>query len=332
MKSLPVIILCLIDILAVPLRSPAAPVPIFFDRISIESGLSQSIVTALLRDGQGFLWAGTRDGLNVFDGYDFTIYRHNAEDPNSLSHNYVTAILEDRQGRLWIGTNAGLNMFDRASRIFHRFLTNPIDPSAQSDEQVRIIYEDKAGTVWIGTNIGLNRLDETRSPPSISFTRLVYNPKTDPGGKPNPVTALVEDKAGRFWIGTAGQGLFLLDAERQTFSKVFPPPESRQKSVPSIFCLFEDVHGRLWMGGDSGISRIILAPSGKAEISFQNILARPQITQASKATAVYGIAQDPSGLIWAATYGNGLYQIDPASGSFRRFVNDPADEASLSND
>jgi len=332
MKPLTVLSLYLLCLFSFPPPSPAAPLPIFFDRISVESGLSQSIVTALLRDRQGFLWAGTRDGLNLFDGYGFTIYRHDAGDLNSLSHNYVTAILEDRRGRLWIGTNAGLNMFDRAGRTFHRFLSNPIDPRAQSDEQVRAIYEDRSGTIWIGTNNGLNRLVETKGSSSISFTRLLYNPKAEPGRRLNEVSALVEDKTGRFWIGTFDQGLFLLDRERLAFSRVFSAPESLQGRTPNIFCLFEDSHGRLWLGGETDLLRIVLSPFGKTEISYQNVLPRPQKTPDTGATVVYAIVEDPTGMIWAGTYGKGLVRIDPVSGAFDRIVNDPAAEASLSND
>ena len=75
-----------------------------FERISLEQGLSQSTVFSMLQDSQGFMWFGTEDGLNKYDGYTFTIYKHDPDNPNSLSSNAVSAIYEDQEGMLWIGT------------------------------------------------------------------------------------------------------------------------------------------------------------------------------------------------------------------------------------
>ena len=90
------------------------PVPQFspgqhlrFERISLEQGLSQSTVFCMLQDSQGFLWFGTEDGLNKYDGYTFTVYKHDPEDPNSLGGNWIQAMLEDDSGMLWIGTSDG---------------------------------------------------------------------------------------------------------------------------------------------------------------------------------------------------------------------------------
>ena len=78
-----------------------------FDRISLEQGLSQSTVFCMIQDSQGFMWFGTEDGLNKYDGYSFTVYKHDPEDPNSLGGNWIQAILEDSSGTLWIGTREG---------------------------------------------------------------------------------------------------------------------------------------------------------------------------------------------------------------------------------
>ena len=97
--------------------------PIQFDRIPSELGLSQNLISAILQDRKGFLWFGTKDGLNRFDGYKFTVYRHDPFDSTSLSDSYITALLEDRAGRMWVGTlSGGLNLFDRATEIFHHCL------------------------------------------------------------------------------------------------------------------------------------------------------------------------------------------------------------------
>lgn len=149
-----------------------------FERISIEQGLSQSKVFALLQDHKGFVWVGTQDGLNKYDAYSFTVYRHHIEDTTSLSDNYVWSLCEDHTGALWIGTNGGgLNLFDRATEQFIRFTHDPNDSTSLSDNYVWTIFEDRAGTLWIGTRFGgLNRFDRT----TRKFTRYMHDPKTRP--------------------------------------------------------------------------------------------------------------------------------------------------------
>src|SRR5512139_2017917 len=99
-----------------------------FDHLSITEGLSQGTVFSILQDRQGFMWFGTADGLNKFDGYSFVHYVHDVNDSTSLSDNRVIALLEDRSGRLWIGTiGGGLNLFDRETGTFRRFRADRSD-------------------------------------------------------------------------------------------------------------------------------------------------------------------------------------------------------------
>ena len=96
-----------------------------FERISVEHGLSQEIVRCILQDSQGFMWFGTNDGLNKYDGYKFTTYRHDPEDSTSLGSNNITALYEDHSGNLWIGTfEGGLNRYDRDKNDFTRYTIN----------------------------------------------------------------------------------------------------------------------------------------------------------------------------------------------------------------
>ena len=116
------LLLCFPAAASLSAQTNSAP-PIQFDRIPSELGLSQNLISAILQDRKGFLWFGTKDGLNRFDGYKFTVYRHDPYDSTSLSDSYITALLEDRAGRMWVGTlGGGLNLFDRATEIFHHCL------------------------------------------------------------------------------------------------------------------------------------------------------------------------------------------------------------------
>ena len=94
------------------------------ERISNDLGLSQNTINAIFQDQQGFLWVGTNDGLNRFDGYHFKVYTFDSFDSLSLSDNRIQAIYESRQGRLWVGTANGLNCFDRKKGHFRRFFAD----------------------------------------------------------------------------------------------------------------------------------------------------------------------------------------------------------------
>ena len=100
-----------------------------FERISIDQGLSHAGVQVILQDSRGFMWFATRDGLNKYDGYTITIYKHSQLDSLSLVDNYIRAIYEDREGKLWIGTSLGLNRFDPITESFLTFKHNPKDSS-----------------------------------------------------------------------------------------------------------------------------------------------------------------------------------------------------------
>jgi ligand-binding sensor domain-containing protein len=89
-----------------------------FERLGLEHGLSQGCVNAVLQDSQGFLWIGTQDGLNKYDGYTFIAYRHDPTDPTSISTNVIHALLEDSEGDLWLGTDRGLVRLDKRSEVF----------------------------------------------------------------------------------------------------------------------------------------------------------------------------------------------------------------------
>lgn len=123
-----------------------------FKRISIEQGLSQVSVFCILQDKKGFMWFGTQDGLNRYDGYEFKIYRHDPQDTSTISDNLINSICEDSSGILWIGTNGGgLNRFDPIIGSFKRYKHKKNDPSSFSNDRVMSICEDNVGMIWIGT-------------------------------------------------------------------------------------------------------------------------------------------------------------------------------------
>jgi ligand-binding sensor domain-containing protein len=117
-----------------------------FVHLSIEDGLSQNSVWCIHQDSKGFMWFGTEEGLNRYDGYTFTHFKHDPSDSGSLSHNFVQCILEDRLGGIWVGTHSGgLNRFDRKTERFTRFTHDPDDSTSLSGNDVSCIVEDRSG-------------------------------------------------------------------------------------------------------------------------------------------------------------------------------------------
>lgn len=116
-----------------------------FEHISSEHGLSQNTVCCILQDNQGFMWFGTAEGLNKYDGYTFTVYKHNPENSNSLSDSWIWALYEDHLGMVWIGTrDGGLVKYDRESDQFTRYQYNPDDPHSLSSDEVLYRLADHA--------------------------------------------------------------------------------------------------------------------------------------------------------------------------------------------
>ena len=149
-----------------------------FEHITIENGLPENTVQAILQDHQGFLWLGTQNGLVQYDGYTMAVYQPEQGNPNSISHRQIRAIYQDKSGTLWIGTgigkNGGLNRFNRSRGTFFRYLHNPEDSTSLSHNYVSCIYEDRSGRLWVGTSQGLNRLDRPRN----RFQRYYFQAET----------------------------------------------------------------------------------------------------------------------------------------------------------
>ncbi|RMD94562.1 MAG: hypothetical protein D6814_14355, partial [Calditrichaeota bacterium] len=222
-------------------RSKPPPLPaqqIRFKHLTIDDGLSQNLVYSIFQDSKGFLWFGTSDGLNRYDGYRFKVFKHNPFDSTSLADNdIVYSIFEDRAGRIWVGTRA-LHIFDRKTETFRRFVHDPDNPASLSSGQVRAIAEDRDGSLWIAIDGGgLCRLtlvpvsepgkngasDENtnaiRVPNgdgyewvTVKITRFVHEPENPNSLSTNTVHNVIVDHQNRLWV-TARNQLNMLDLE-----------------------------------------------------------------------------------------------------------------------
>jgi len=210
---------CLILLFAFPPETAfgQAGDPVKFSQISTMEGLSQGSVNCILKDRYGFMWFGTQDGLNRFDGYNFTVYRNKPGNSGSIPDNQVRCIYEDDQANLWIGTlGGGLCYYDRNRDVFIRLkdlgfrADNPVNPAILS------IYADHSGNLWVGTFHNLLLIDRKHKK-----IRQFRAGAADSQSLSNPVVqAIFEDSQNNLWVGT-NKGLNLLNREKGIFTHFF---------------------------------------------------------------------------------------------------------------
>jgi ligand-binding sensor domain-containing protein/serine phosphatase RsbU (regulator of sigma subunit) len=308
-------------------------------------GLSQSHITVVYQDRIGFLWIGTRDGLNKYDGYNFYTYRNQPFNKNSISNNYIRSIAEDSRGNIWIGSNSGLNMLDRKTGAFKVFLPLNPDSSLVGDPVVFSVYIDKEDKVWFKTNDCLEVMDID------SGTIKVYNHFYDRFGQVpvDQIYNICEDRNGRIWISTK-DGLQMFNRQTEEIRRYTRnSPAQKNTGSETINTVYEDSRGNLWIGTEEGLflfdhskksfekipvkgnndiqHRKIIAISEDADGmlwigtdmgffqmsaernivgSFSGVEVRNEVHQIS---AVYSIREDRTEIIWLGTF-EGLVKID----------------------
>jgi ligand-binding sensor domain-containing protein/serine phosphatase RsbU (regulator of sigma subunit) len=294
-----------------------------FERISVEQGLSQSGIHCILQDSKGFLWFGTWDGLNRYDGYDFRVFKNDPENPDSLSHNTVRTLCEDRRGRLWIGTEGGgLSVFDPRKETFVRYQHRPGDPRSLSHNVVPCVYEDSQETVWAGTEGGLCRFDRKEK----KFIRYQHDPENPRSLSHNSVRSIFEDKTGVLWIGTE-EGLCRFNREKNQFVRYLNDPDDPYSlSHNSVRSICEDRHGVLWIGTGSGLNRF-----DRKKGQFVRYLHDPSNPRSLSHNEIRVVYEDREECFWIGTEGGGLNRLNREDGTFIRYENHPDDPHSISH-
>lgn len=319
-----------------------------FEHLGVEHGLSDNNVFGIHQDIKGFMWFGTENGLNRYDGYHFTVYRHNPLDSQSISTNNLPWIFEDRSGTLWIRGPAGndLNRFDRTTERFTRCL---------SSFDVTSIYEDTHGILWFATRReGLFRYDKATatfvhySLVNDTLASICGNPVDDDrtlfvstsqgvvtfdqrdgssthlkGGPSGAVTAMLEDREGNVWIGTR-EGLCSFNSTTKICSHYpFGSQITRNAGDNYIQLIYKDREGLVWIG-IAGAGIAMFDPSTREYRHFPN--AGQQADWDNEGS----ICEDRTGALWVITSGHGLQKYDRRTGSFSTYLNDPHDAHSLS--
>ena len=295
-----------------------------FDHISIEDGLSQSSVRVIFQDSRGFIWFGTEDGLNRFDGYNFKTFKPDPDAPTSLSDRWITAILEDEEGYIWVGTRlGGLNRYDPRTEQFARYLNDDSNPKSLSDNHVNVLYLDRNDRLWVGTGNGLDTLDQA----SNTFTHYAYNPSKQEGITGKTITAIYQDSRGRFWIGTSAGGLNRFNPQNNTFVPYQHNPGNENTiSNDYVTAIAEGRNSSLWIGTRDGLNKFE-PDTGR----FQRFMHSEIDKQSIASNIVTALHFDSTGNLWVGTP-DGLDRYLPIGNRFIHYRNDPTYAKSLSYD
>ncbi len=307
-------------------KSPLGGQKLRFTHLSAKDGLSSSLVRCVLQDRQGFMWFGTVDGLNRYDGLEFRVYRPEAQDERSLSHAHVRVLYEDRRGTLWVGTERGLDRYDRETDRFDHFRHDPHDGESLPDDGVLSLLEDKAGTLWVGTRAGLGRLDLKTG----KFRAYACGPEEPRGQGGVYILDIAEDTdTGFLWLGTGRPGgVSVLDPAtgRVTRYRHDVADPASLGAVELVSQAYRDRAGTWWFVSPSGLDRL-----DPAKGTFSHFLHSPNDAASLSDNNVTGVHEDGAGRFWVATRA-GLDLLDRRTGTFSHVRHDHEDPESLGED
>lgn len=340
-----------------------------FEHLGAAEGLSENTVLTILQDSQGFLWFGTQEGLNKYDGYSFTVYKADPNNPGSLSDSHITAIEEASDGSLWIGTYyGGLNLFSPAENTFRQFLSDPEDPSALPDERINTLLEDSQGNLWVGTRKGLSLLN----PDKRSFTHFQHNPDDPESLSSDHIRSIYEadgnlwigtenglnlfkknegraerfltgirsgvsmvqsisgDGNGGLWLGTQG-GLIHFDTNNFTH-RLYQYHDNQRDALSSnrINVVYRDRSDNLWVGfEDQGINLVTDIIDGR-RIRVDQFVQQEFDPDSLNQNEILAIFEDRSGVMWFGTRGGGINKANPSTRAFGYYQHVPGHPNTLS--
>ncbi|HED11441.1 MAG TPA: hybrid sensor histidine kinase/response regulator [Caldithrix abyssi] len=302
--------------------SGAMDVSYRFKHLTVEDGLSNSTVYSILQDRDGYLWFGTPNGLNRYDGYTMTVFKNNEEDSTSISSNNAGNIYLSRDGHIWIGSwGGGLEEFDPHTLKARHYIHKAGDSTSISDNRVQSLYEDEDGKMWLGTfSGGLNRLDRETG----RFTVYKFDPHNPLSLSNNRVWAITGAGRDHLWVGTSN-GLNLFDKRNGTFHRIYSDAEddaTLSHNVVRNLLLRDSV---LWIGTIAGISRYDLRTK-----KFKRYLYRFIPGYRYNEYTINSICPMEDGTIWFGS-GSGVYILDPQSESIKHVADDPDDPEGLND-
>ncbi len=332
----------------------------YFEHLGTKEGLSQNDVNCIYQDKQGFMWFGTHDGLNKYDGYNFTTYHPKSNDSTSISSNLIFALTGDKKGNLWIGTSGhGLNYFDRKTETFTHYLHDPTDSNSINNNYISDLLIDSKNRLWVITGEGLNVAQLNDDSKSLSFEKLKIESRLP--------TCIYKDKEETVWVGTT-QGLYKIKNNNNT-----PSLEYCNLRYNTIKDINETKHGDLviatnlhlnvynsksntykqslvsqnlnnnyidnllvdddviWAGTAGGLYKFKINEPNQPVEYIDKFQYQPQENGSISKNIINALYKDKTGIIWIGTNGGGINKLDPQRKPFINVKNSLSPE-SLSYD
>lgn len=307
-----------------------------FTNISIQEGLSESVVLASCQDKMGHMWFATQDGVNRYNGYDFTVYRNESEDSTSIADNISRTIFRDSKDRMWFGTAKGLSLYDIEADLFRNYPSydEGVTGIAELDKgrtlmiasggRLRIFNTDSGSweddkAVYLKESLGANIL--IRHEGSIFVGTLqqglfCYDIAT---GELTRISQVVSSRpiqsmyvaGGYLWIGTEGDGLFRMSLEtKETINYRHNSGDGRKITSNYVRAIATDIYGRLWVGTFNGLCII-------DEGTITSIMSDPESRSRLSQSSVRCISRDTQGGMWLGTWFGGINYWHPQQNRFR---------------
>ena len=301
-------------------------IDIQYEHLGIEEGLSQVHVSCIIQDSKGFMWFGTDDGLNKYDGYSLSVYRHDINDSTSISNNYITAVCQDLHGNLWIGTRYGnLDMLDRKTDKFSGYQIPIWDPDNSETDWITEIFGDERSDLWIKLkdgkiikfNIATKRFSAVQALPDGLDDQ--FKPVSD-----DPVWSIIDDSWGKLtfyrdasgilWIGT-NNGIKKVDSKTEQFVRYRSLADnSNSLSHNYVWSIFENISGDLWIGTRDGLNKY-----ERDSQEFTRYLYPPIGSIKFKSNFIQSIFEDSQANLWIGTQ-TGLIKQDKETSKFIRYL------------
>jgi ligand-binding sensor domain-containing protein/serine phosphatase RsbU (regulator of sigma subunit) len=300
---------------------------IVFNHLTVEDGLSQSAVTCIFQDRKGFMWFGTQDGLNRYDGYKFKIFKNDPSDTNSLTENFIFSIFENRAGVLYIETQNGtLHQYNPRSESFLVVQKDSVNLEDARVSTVGALLQESSGIIWTGglsKGTGLKRTDINTG----QITIFKHDPEDPSSLSDDKVYSVFRDRTGNLWVGTYN-GLDRFDEQTGKFYHYRNDPDN-PNSLPDnwVWPVYEDSRGNFWIGTVN--SGLCLFDSGSN--TFINYKNDPNDPASINDNFIFSIYEDRSGLIWIGTNLGGISYFNPSTQAFEHYKNDPGNKNSLSD-
>lgn len=318
MSRLVLLLVCLV----IAAKSVEAQAPVLnFEKLTIENGLSNNKVNCILRDKRGFIWIGTNDGLNRYDGNNFVVFRHEPGKPSTISGNIIKDMVEDKEGRLWIATeDGGLTRYDYRlppSQIFKQYKHLPNDSTSIPVNVLNTLVADSMGYIWLGTS---------------GYRVLRFDPRTERFIQPvktgtRTILDLTMDKTGTLWAGKQGGGLLKINP-RDCSYYLDPRYDNVYADLPHmvVTALYADKENNMWYGS---WDKVLYKQSPGEE--------KPEVFQKNKSDFSFAndqiecFTEDDQGRLWMGGRYSGLHIYDRAAQQFYNYRYDPAREGTIAD-